>query len=301
MHMAQPFSCTGGHEHNGDCMLAHVHATITETNCPSTGWAFLATANQPIRVAVGVHVKHKAGVTHRTWMGDGGKPTAMQMNESGKQLHGIDAEFTERCLGERENPMSCKVREGLEETGSLIRPCRWSLSWLRTGTIGKVWQLMEFSTFLTASDTRIYKEQPFSRWQEFESSMWATYEDIIQIEAESHPDFDFGVDVDKRQYPREKVHLLSKRVELGARAAGVAWPGSLARIELPKVQPVEPEPIPTQKKQLQPDERSAKSKEGKAAKARRIAREQADGHDNEQGQNPGHRKKQRSGSATSPR
>ena len=171
-------------------------------------------------MAVGVHVKHKAGVTHRTWMGDGGKTTAMQMDESGKQPHGIDAEFAELCLGERENPMSCKVREGLKETCSLIRPCRWSLSWLGTGTIGKVWQLMDFSTFLTASDTLIYKEQPFSGCQESELSMWATYEDIIQIEAESHPDFAFGVDSDKRQHPQAEVHLLSRRVELGARAAG---------------------------------------------------------------------------------
>ena len=159
---------------------------------------------------------------------------------------------------------------------------------------------MDSSTFLTASDTLAYKKQPFSGCQESESSMWATYEDIIQNEAESHPDFDFGVDRDKRQHPRTEVHLLSKRVELDARAAGVALPGSLERIELPKVQPIEPEPIPPQKKQLKPDERSAKSKEGKAAKARRIAREQADRHDNEQGQNPGHRKKRRPGSATSP-
>ena len=120
-------------------MLAHAHATITETSCASTGWTFLAEPNKPIKVAVGVHVKHKAGEEHRTWLGGGSKPTAMQVDTSGNRPQGIAKRLAALCLGERENPMSCKVREGLEETGGLIRPCRWSLSWLGTGTITRAW------------------------------------------------------------------------------------------------------------------------------------------------------------------
>ena len=122
-------------------------------------------------------------------MGDGGKPTAMQVDTSGNHPQGIAEQFAALCLGERKNPMSCKVREGLEETDGLIRPCRWSLSWLGTGTIGRAWQLMDFSTFLTATDTMALKKHPFEGCKEFETIVWATYEDILCIEAESDPDY----------------------------------------------------------------------------------------------------------------
>ena len=160
-------SCTGSHEQGGNCIVAHEHTTVTETNCASTGWTFLIEANEPVKVAVGVHVKRRAGVTHRTYMGDGGKPTAMQLDESGNKPEGISAEFAKLCLGERENPVSAKVREGFEETGSLIQPSRWRLSWLGTGTIGRAWQLFDFSTFLTANDKMTHKQQPFADCEEF--------------------------------------------------------------------------------------------------------------------------------------
>ena len=48
----QAASCTGSKLQKGDCVLAHAHATITETSCASTGWTFLAEPNEPIKVAV---------------------------------------------------------------------------------------------------------------------------------------------------------------------------------------------------------------------------------------------------------
>ena len=241
-------SCTGSRERGGDCIIAHEHATVTETNCASTGWTFLIEASEPVKVAVGVHVKHRAGVTHRTYMGDGGKPTAMQLDESGNKPEGVNAEFAKLCLGERENPVSAKVREGFEETGSLIQPSRWRLSWLGTGTIGKAWQLFDFSTFLTATDKMTHKQEPFADCEEFESSMWATHEDIMLIEKENHPDFDLDVAAE-REHTKAGTHLLSRRIELGARAAGVPWPGSLKSIELPTVTAIEPEAAAPQEKQ----------------------------------------------------
>ena len=56
-------------------MLVHGHATAIETTFASIGWTFLAAADQPIEVAIDVHVKYEVDVTYMTWMGDGGKPT----------------------------------------------------------------------------------------------------------------------------------------------------------------------------------------------------------------------------------
>ena len=270
-------SCTGSSLQNGDCILAHEHATITETSCASTGWTFLAQPEQPIKVAVGVHVKRKGGIEYRTWLGDGGKPTAMQTDASGGRQNGVPKQFAALCLGERENPMSCKVREGLEETGGLIRPARWILSWLGTGTIGKAWQLMDFSTFLTATDTMALKTRPFAGCEEFVTSMWATHEDILRIEHESDPDFEFGVEsgVESRQHPIASTHLLSKRIELGARAAGIDWPGTLERMRLPTVEAIEPEPIPDQARQRKEDMRGPRSREGKHKRKEREADERS--------------------------
>ena len=126
---------------------------------------------------------------------------------------------------------------------------------------------MDFSTFLTAGDSLTYKPDPFSGCQEFETSMWATYEDIVQIEIESANDFgEDSLALAVRQFPQAQVHLLSKLIELGAKNARVNWPGSLARTTLPEVEPIEADAAPPQIEQRKVDQRSEARKEEKNAK-----------------------------------
>ena len=64
------------------------------------------------------------------------------------------------------------------------------MSWLGTGAIGKVWQLMDFSTYLAITDDMAFKGKFFAGCDEFETSMWATQDDITRIEKESADEFD---------------------------------------------------------------------------------------------------------------
>ena len=116
-------------------------------------------------------------------------------------------------------------------------------------TYDRAWQLMDFSPFLTATDKMALRKQPFEGCKEFETSMVATYEDILCIEAESDPDLSFA-EGNARQYPQAENHLLFKRIELGARAAGVEWPGALECIKLPTVKAIELEVIPPRRSSI---------------------------------------------------